>query len=388
MNLAIAFVASLLLQDPPATTPAAEPAPQASPAAPPTGTEPTSPNPAPQDPAPIDPATNPASSPASNPATPQQPATTPATGSPSTDPATIPATTPATTPATGETKADPASSAAPASSTPSTAPEAATQPATTDDMPPITEQDLADVLELAGMNAVNSLEREVKSLQQTLDGLVLADDDSVVKIQGAKGSEDDLETFGVDDAVARQVRRLLDEVKSKRAKLALLDLRGASSNSPNDGLRGVADVAASDPANRLHGATGATAQAPQADANAKGAPNAATPAADETDADVLEGSSPDPQREALIAFRDRDTRTVLELLGDTPVLRMKPLTLWAYGSCLLSERRFADAKAAFTRLADDRDHPQLAHGAKKQLERITFLENALVGEGPSTETKK
>ncbi|MBK6939996.1 MAG: hypothetical protein IPH13_07290 [Planctomycetes bacterium] len=363
----VLLLCGILLQDPP--VPASsdpptheEPAQGSGPTADPTST--------PQDPAPVTPVQDP----------PAQPSATPAT-TPAQDPVATSGAVPAseagkdqpTPPASPPTTVDPA---------PNPNPAVETLDAGAASIPPITEQDLADVLELAGMNAVSSLEREVKSLQQTLDGLVLADDESVVKIHGAKGSEDDLESFGVDDAVARQVRRLLDEVKSKRAKLALLDLRGASSNNPNDGLRSVAEVAATAAANTTTAGTEHGAPA--------SVPTVAAPIADPSSApeDVLSAPSPDAQREALIAFRDRDVRTVLELLADTPMLRMKPLTLWAYGSCLMSERRYADAKAVFARLADERDHPQLAHGAKQQLARITFMENALVGEGPSTETTK
>lgn len=391
MNLAFALACFLLLQDPPASTPSADPASQSTPANPapnaPASSVPQTPatEPAPQEPV-VNPATDPATAGSTEPTA--TPAATP-TATPTVTPVESSGTTPATPPAT------PPASEAPASGVPVTPPATAS---TTDapsapaaagtqaasDVPPITEQDLSDVLELAGMNAVSSLEREVKSLQQTLDGLVLADDESVVKIHGAKGSEDDLEGFGVDDAVARQVRRLLDEVKSKRAKLALLDLRGASSNNPNDGLRSVTEVA--DSAAKDGGAT--TTAAPVEPKPVAQSPKDATAQDASEPTDVLAGPSPDPQREALIAFRDRDVATVLELLAETPPLRMKPMTLWVYGSCLMSERRYGDAKAVFTRLKDEKDHPQLAHGADLQLKRITFIENALVGEGPSTETKK
>lgn len=367
MMLDLLLVCGLLLQDPvpqtpPVETPAQDPPAQAAPT---NGGEP-------------------AAAPASTPAT--EPQNTP-TASSTQDPPAQPTSAPTSDPTANPTNAVPAvpeaskePTAAPVGPAPAADPQAQPLDPAAASIPPITEQDLADVLELAGMNAVSSLEREVKSLQQTLDGLVLADDESVVKIHGAKGAEDDLEGFGVDDAVARQVRRLLDEVKSKRAKLALLDLRGASSNNPNDGLRSVTDVAESAAAKTAVGATEANAPA--------SAPAAVTAAPTAEPEDVLNAPSPDPQREALIAYRDRDVRTVLELLADTPMLRMKPLTLWAYGSCLMSERRYADAKPVFARLADERDHPQLAHGAKQQLARITFIENALVGQGPSTETTK
>lgn len=373
MMLDLLLVCGLLLQDPvpqtpPVETPAQDPPAQA---APPSGSEPAA-----------EPASTPAVEPQNTaPANPTQDPPAQPTTAPTSDPTSSPTNN---APAVPESSKEPTAAPAVPPKTEDPAPAAKLPVEASDSasasIPPITEQDLADVLELAGMNAVSSLEREVKSLQQTLDGLVLADDESVVKIHGAKGSEDDLESFGVDDAVARQVRRLLDEVKSKRAKLALLDLRGASSNNPNDGLRPVADVAESAATKTAGGATEASSPT--------STPTAVTAMPTAEPEDVLTAPSPDAQREALIAFRDRDVRTVLELLADTPMLRMKPLTLWAYGSCLMSERRYADAKPVFARLADERDHPQLAHGAKQQLARITFMENALVGQGPSTETTK
>ena len=144
------------------------------------------------------------------------------------------------------------------------------------------------------------------------------------------------------------MRRLLDEVRSRRAKLALLDLRGATSANPNEGLRSVTEAAAIE-------------EKPPQDAGA------AAVAAGEAAPDVLDGPSPDPEREAAIAYRDRDVNTVLALLGDMPVLRMEPETQWIFASCLMSKRRFADAKPILATLERDTEHTHLAQAAKLQL---------------------
>jgi TolA-binding protein len=248
--------------------------------------------------------------------------------------------------------------------------------------PPVGYVSLEDVLRSAGAQfaSMDVLENEVTSLQKMLDQLVLGGPESPDKLLEVTGVERELETLGVTAGRAAQISDMSDEVRALRARLQLLNLRAASVTTTDETFKPIEQMQPYDP-RAVEGETAAGEETAQEEPAAE--PDAA--AAAEAAAQAERTPSPDPDREAVLAFRQGDMLGVLDILEGYRADDLAPDTMFVLGSALVTVDRLTDARAVFEMLRARTERSTLARAATRQIERIDHLMNGIVSLPPALE---
>ncbi|MBI4880494.1 MAG: hypothetical protein HY812_12670 [Planctomycetes bacterium] len=228
----------------------------------------------------------------------------------------------------------------------------------------------------AHLPAIVALEAEVAALYQTLDGLVSAEEGGAAQfLQERQGDEVGLRDIGVSEKRAAQIEVLADEVSGLRAKLRLLELRAPSLNDPNEGLRDVAELVASEGAETAPGLDLEPAPGAQAEQGSAAGQEAA-PREQEN------WLPSDPAHEALLAFRQGDMDGVIRLLGGREPRGIAPDALYVLGCALIEKRDYAAARQALLCVQEVGERRALSESARRQLERMERVQSGVVGARP------